>query len=530
MKSDCKGLWDKVNKVLGRHKSNPECSLTSEELNLHYANQSRDTDYEPSPLKHTCYNIDISCGVSELSVFYMLDKLKPTAAGPDGLQSWFLKLCAPSIAKPLSHIFSLSLATGIVPSQWKSAQIIPIPKISQPIQCADFRPISLTPIPSRIFEKLVVKEYIYPIFSVSSISKNFQDQFAFRPSGSTTAALITIFQHVTTLLQCNDYVRLVAFDLSKAFDTVRHSCVLHKLSNLPVDDSIYNWFQNVFLEHKHCTKTNNSVSDFQYINSSVFQGSAIGPSMFIINSSDLKPLSHQNYLDKYADDMYLITASSNENTLNMEIDNIERWSSKNNLKLNKNKSQEIVFHKSSHSKNSTLVPLIPNIPRVEEINILGVNVQDNFSFTTHVDNICASACQNMYAVKLLKSHNMCNYDLHAMFNAFVLSRLTYAAPAWWGFLRASERQKLQSVLNKCTKWGIRKTEEKSFEEIVESLERSLFNKILRDSNHPLHHLLPPERKPTYNLRSRTHNYTLPAKGNSTYNNNFLCRMLFKNAY
>ena len=96
--------------------------------------------------------------------------------------------------------------------------------------------------------------------------------------------------------------RVFALDFSKAFHTIKHSCVLAKLGNMDIDDSIYNWFVNYFKGDSHCTKFNGSNSNYVKINAGVFQGSAVGPAMFTVGSHDLQPLHSENYIDKYADD------------------------------------------------------------------------------------------------------------------------------------------------------------------------------------------------------------------------------------
>src|SRR6267154_1401710 len=203
-----------------------------------------------------------------------------TASGPDNIPHWFLKIAAPSLYLPLAYLFNLSLKTGIVPYQWKSATIKPIPKVSSPQLCSDFRPISLTPIISRVLEKIVVRLSIYPLFSQPSTLPLFHDQFAFKPTGSTQSAIISILHHITTLLQTSKYVRLISLDFSKAFDTLRHSTILNKLSTLPVQDIFYNWFVNYFQSHSHSTRFNNHSSLSAQINASVFQVLQLGPLCF----------------------------------------------------------------------------------------------------------------------------------------------------------------------------------------------------------------------------------------------------------
>ena len=108
----------------------------------------------------------------------------------------------------------------IVPSQWKAAYISPVPKVSTPQSHTDFRPISVTSVLTRIMKCIIVRDYLYPALQAPTPILNFSDQFGFRPTGSTTATLITILQSVTSLLVDNPYVAVIAVDFSKAFDTV----------------------------------------------------------------------------------------------------------------------------------------------------------------------------------------------------------------------------------------------------------------------------------------------------------------------
>ena len=122
--------------------------ITAVSLNKYYSTISTDPQYiEPVNKSSTvrCQNF-----ISVLSTFKLLERLKPTAAGPDGIPAWFLRLLAPELAIPLAHIYNLSIMQSVVPSQWKVARIVPIPKIKNPAELSDFRPLSITSIISRL--------------------------------------------------------------------------------------------------------------------------------------------------------------------------------------------------------------------------------------------------------------------------------------------------------------------------------------------------------------------------------------------
>ena len=91
-----------------------------------------------------------------------LDTLHPTATGLDLVPAWFLRLGAPAVYKPLTYLFNKSIATSTVPLQWKNAIISPVPKISSPKHCNDYRPISVTPVLTRTMERMVVRTFMYP--------------------------------------------------------------------------------------------------------------------------------------------------------------------------------------------------------------------------------------------------------------------------------------------------------------------------------------------------------------------------------
>jgi hypothetical protein len=160
-KTSAQDIWKAVRRLTGRKQQSGIIEkITADILKDHYANTSTDHTYRAPPRIATVNSRDTNY-FNERSMFNILDKLRPTATGLDELPAWFLRLGAPAFAKPLARLFNLSLAESVVPTQWKQSRIYPIPKIPSPQQPSDFRPISITPVLSRVFEKALVKQFIY---------------------------------------------------------------------------------------------------------------------------------------------------------------------------------------------------------------------------------------------------------------------------------------------------------------------------------------------------------------------------------
>ena len=114
-RSGAREMWDKVNDLTGKGKNNfsTKCvstNFTAEQLNQHYEKQSTDLNYVTSCFKQTAEPFSPSLVFSDLSVFNMINKLKNTSPGADGLPFWLLKLVAFCIVKPLAHVYNLSLS------------------------------------------------------------------------------------------------------------------------------------------------------------------------------------------------------------------------------------------------------------------------------------------------------------------------------------------------------------------------------------------------------------------------------------
>ena len=96
------------------------------------------------------------------------------------------------------------------------------------------------------------------------------------------------------MLSTNHYVRVFALDFSKAFDTVRHATLIDKMAKMQIPDQIFNWLKNFFDGHTHCTKYKSEISTLASIQTSVIQGSGLGPALYLVTAADLRPVSGGN--------------------------------------------------------------------------------------------------------------------------------------------------------------------------------------------------------------------------------------------
>ena len=170
---------------------------------------------------------------SEYEIAQLLSKIRHTSSGLDDLPKlpyWLFQKCSFALAGIVTSLLNKSFSTGTVPSQWLTAVVTPIPKKSSPTVLSDYRPISVTPILSRLAEKIFVQQWLRPALPM----KLLEDQYAFRHIGSTCWAVVDFIHHSTPMLENNSYTRCLFIDFSKAFDVVRHSTLLSKISSLNI--------------------------------------------------------------------------------------------------------------------------------------------------------------------------------------------------------------------------------------------------------------------------------------------------------
>ena len=162
------------------------------------------------------------------------------------------------------------------------------------------------------------------------------------------------------------------------------------------------------------------------------------------------------------------------------------------------------------------------------MKILGVTINRKFSVTEHVDNLLAACAQSLFALRTLRHHGLPVVVLQLIFQATVLSKLSYASSAWWGFASAEDKARLEAFVSRCVRFGYHAASGSTLSTICAEAYERLFKRIVGNPKHLLHGLLPPPRYNHYELRDRNHNFSLPARSTSLLEKNFIFRLLYKN--
>ena len=171
----------------------------------------------------------------------------------------------------------MSITNGIVPDKLKIAKVIPIFKKGDKNEISNYRPISLLSIFNKLLEKVVYKR-LYNFLIKNNILYKYQ--FGFRKNHSTSMALLEVIDNCYKNIDVNKKVLGIYFDLQKAFDTVDHNILLHKLYNYGIRGFMHVWLKHYLTNRQQFTFINGTCSSLRGISCGVPQRSVLGPLCF----------------------------------------------------------------------------------------------------------------------------------------------------------------------------------------------------------------------------------------------------------
>ena len=327
-----------------------------------------------------------SLDVSPFRVSAILSSLDRTkSCGADGLSSMVLQQCADVLAIPLTKIFNKCIRSGTYPKKWKEANIIPIHKKGKTDLAVNYRSVSLLPIVSKVFEKLLLDAFVSHIRPVIS-----EAQHGFVSKRSCVTNLSELMSYATTALKEKSQLEIIYNDFSSAFQSVDHRLLLYKLeTSYGISGHLLALFRSYLTDRCQRVLINGCTSGWSPAVSGVPEGSLLGPSLFLAYINDLPKVFRSPSL-LYCDDLKIFRIIRDQNdadTLQNDLDSLKVWADKWKLKLCAAKC----FHFRITLKKQP-IPLRFSISGSEldlvcQIRDLGVILDTQLTFANHVDSV-----------------------------------------------------------------------------------------------------------------------------------------------
>ena len=384
------------------------------------------------------------------------------ATGPDGISGKVLKNCASSLAYPLSLLFKVSYNSGMLPNDWKLANIVPVHKKNSKASVENYRPISLTCLVVKIFEKIIRDEIM-----TKCQHKLNPKQHGFLPEKSCTTQMIGFTESVALAMNENLRTDVIYFDFAKAFDSVNHDIILHKLKHeFNIDGTLLKFLVNYLQGRSQRVVIGGAMSSLVGVQSGVPQGSILGPLLFVIFINDMiHVVTHDTNIALYADDTKIwrkISCWEDHEILQNDINALHAWSVRNKMRFHPLKCKALPIaptNKGLHSFYDEPLPFLlfyyelngHNLDFVESEKDLGVIINCNFTWSDQQRTLYAKACSRLGLLKRTLHFVKCEKQKRSFYLAIVRSQFEHCVQIWRPTTTSSINV-LERVQKRAVKW------------------------------------------------------------------------------
>ena len=476
-----KDSWKTINQLLNKRSKSTNIDILeeagrnvsnkqeiAETMNGHFCSIGKDLasiiEETPNPLLTGEYELNPMNkrfhfkSINVLDIGDAIGKLKTAISfGNDNISSYFLKLALPLIENSLVLLFNTSIETGRFPDSWKTARVTPIFKDGDKTNKSNYRPISVLPVISRLFEKLIFNQLYRYLNQNGLLSEN---QSGFRELHSTVTCLLKNTDDWYSELDNGHLLGLVFIDLKKAFDTVDHQLLCKKLQHYGVCQRELAWFESYLTNRKQFCRIGGVDSNTEKIEVGVPQGSCLGPLLFLVYINDLPRGVKNSVTTMYADDTSVCYRSKSITQLNEAINgdlrSLDTWLKGNKLSLNVTKTQSMLIctrpkRKALEEANLILElnicdTAIDNAPKTK---YLGVHIDGNLNWKEHIKAVSSKVSRAIgflkYAKKFLPLATVIK-----LYTSIVEPHFRYCCSVW-GCCGVTEIKKLQKLQNRAAR-------------------------------------------------------------------------------
>ena len=451
-RNDIRSTWQTIHNLTGRKSSHDavknllwngvEFSNSNEISNIfnnYFSTVANDLnnelpDNDANPLDYLIDNVPSSFFFSPITLYECSEIIKNLKNSKQDKNKITINLLIANrhfISRIICDLFNKCISDAIFPQSLKIACVIPIHKKGVTSDPSNFRPISMLPVMSKIFERLIFNRFS-KFFSDHSVFT--PTQFGFMKNKSTLDAIVNLTEQLYESLNSREHAITVFIDYSKAFDTVNHAILLSKLEKYGIRGLPLKLIRSYLLDRTQVVKCNNSFSSSKIINIGVPQGSILGPLLFLIYINDLPSISCNFSSTLFADDTTLLFRHKSSDSLiiscNNELNKFKTWSEANRLSISLEKTFGLLVSNRNFSEGLDGFFLgSQSLKFVDSCKFLGVNLDSRLSFEVHIGVICRKVSKSIGILYKLKSF-VPKSCLLTIYYSFIYPYLIYCLPIW----------------------------------------------------------------------------------------------------
>ena len=338
----------------------------------------------------------------------------------------------------------MSLEYGIIPEDWRKAEVVAIFKKGIRSDPGNYRPVSLTCVLCKILESFVRDAIVKHMDDYDLYSEN---QHGFRKKRSCITQLLEVMEILTDCIDAGQQIDIVYLDFKKAFDSVPHQRLLVKLKSYGILGNVYKWVENFLTDRTQRVRVGRDMSSSTEVLSGIPQGSILGPILFTIFINDISDFI-QSYCKIFADDTKVFNVSLKNDILQSDLHILKEWTDKWDLHFNVNKCN-VLYAGTNNPCNSYVLSENNEINTCTEEKDLGVLFDNKLSFDTHIQSTIKKANRVLGIIKRA-FHHLDYVSFVKIYKAIVRPIIEYGNVIWSPhFKRQSEE--IERVQRRATK-------------------------------------------------------------------------------
>ena len=454
---DIKSTWNLINNLTGRNLNKSSinkiiwnsCEYSespdiAHAFNSYFASiaQKLDSDLPLStvdPLEYMGNDVSSTLFLSPVTpneISNIIGNLRNTKQSIDKTPVKLLKLAKDILAAPISDLVNSSYIKATFPRILKCALVTPIYKKGDRSLPSNYRPISILPPLSKIFEQTIYSR-LSNFLHINSVFTS--SQFGFLKRKSTVDAIISLTENLYEILDRREFGISVFVDYMKAFDTINHKVLIRKLYKYGIRGTPLNLISDYLRDRQQRVRITNVLSSPTTLNTGVPQGSILGPILFLLYINDLPNVSPLCNYVLYADDTTLTFHHHDYPELvcicNRELEKINVWSKANRLSISFEKTSYMLFTTRNRNFDTSAITFGNNVIEPKsQVNFLGVILDNQLKFNYHTSHICNKISKSIGIIYKIRAI-IPVHCIKILYYSLIQPYLQYVLPVWGGTYR-----------------------------------------------------------------------------------------------